>query len=232
VAARGSRERYPSRGPTIAPGCGPPRQWWGTDSSRSGADGEVLAANSGDPGGGEKARVSSPDTPTVGFSKRTALNGHERVFRSSVPAHAYIYTQRRYIYVLSETDPRETTLVVGSTQSVISDSDDVTTDSSQIVQVATTTATPRHRSAFRVIAPSVYNRIHLREIKKKKKRNKAKTKVVLPSRSTKPSPPVISVSVLHLRSRNCGFNQSNWIPTSSTCREYFAATGGLRNYSR
>lgn len=46
----------------------------------------------GDPrGGGEKARVSSPDTPTVGFSKRTALNGHERVFRSSVPAHAYIY---------------------------------------------------------------------------------------------------------------------------------------------
>jgi len=91
---------------------------------------------------------------------------------------------------------------------VISDSDDVTTDSSQIVrQVATTTATPRHRSAFRVITPSVYNRIHLRKIKKKKKRNKAKTKVVLPSRSTKPSP-VISVSVLHLRSRNCGFNQS------------------------
>lgn len=49
-----------------------------------------LAANSGGPGGREKARVSSRETPTVGFSKRTAFNGHERVFRSSVPAHAYI----------------------------------------------------------------------------------------------------------------------------------------------
>lgn len=73
---------------------------------------EKLAANSGEPHGGEKARVSSPDTPTVGFSKRTALNGHERVFRSSVPAHAYIYVTGD-IYVLSETDPRETTLSSG-----------------------------------------------------------------------------------------------------------------------
>ncbi|KAH0955179.1 hypothetical protein HN011_010032, partial [Eciton burchellii] len=41
----------------------------------------------------------------------------------------------------------------------------------------------------------------------------------------------VSVSVLHLRSRNCGFNQSSWIPTSSTCRDYIAATGGLKNFS-
>lgn len=47
---------------------------------------------------GGKARVSSRDTPGVEFSKRTALNSHERVFRSSVPAHCiYIYV---YIYTL------------------------------------------------------------------------------------------------------------------------------------
>lgn len=55
---------------------------------------EKLAANSGGSGSGEKARVSSRGTPSIGFSKRTALNSHERVFRSSVPARTYI---RQYI---------------------------------------------------------------------------------------------------------------------------------------
>lgn len=111
---------------------------------------------------------------------------------------------------------------------MIGDRDDVTTNSSQIVQQQ---QLPRHKSAFRLLHyPS--NIAFIPATKKKKRYGK---KVVPSSRSAKPSPflpPVISVSVLHLHSRNCGFNQSNWIPTSSTCRDYFAATGGLRNYSR
>ncbi|KYN33733.1 hypothetical protein ALC56_11991 [Trachymyrmex septentrionalis] len=92
----------------------------------------AKVSGEGGGGAGEKARVSSPDTPTVGFSKRTALNGHERVFRSSVPAHAYIYiyTHVTAIYIYMCNYPRLTRekqhSSSGVTQSVIGD--DVTTN--------------------------------------------------------------------------------------------------------
>lgn len=87
--------------PTIIPGCGSRfLVVEGHDSGAGSNGGEACRQRVAD--GGGKARVSSRDTPGVEFSKRTALNGHERVFRSSVPAHAYIC-----IYV-PETDPKET----------------------------------------------------------------------------------------------------------------------------
>lgn len=80
--------------PSIIPGCGSGIL---VVEKRGGGDkcsgGEACRQRVAD--GGGKARVSSRDTPGVEFSKRTALNGHERVFRSSVPAHAYIYV---YMY--------------------------------------------------------------------------------------------------------------------------------------
>lgn len=76
--------------PTTIPGCG--SRFLVVEGRGGGAGsngGEACRQRVA--GGGGKARVSSRDTPGVEFSKRTALNGHERVFRSSVPAHAYIY---------------------------------------------------------------------------------------------------------------------------------------------
>lgn len=81
--------------PTTIPGCG--SRFLVVEGRGGGAGsngGEACRQRVA--GGGGKARVSSRDTPGVEFSKRTALNGHERVFRSSVPAHAYIYI---YVYM-------------------------------------------------------------------------------------------------------------------------------------
>lgn len=90
--------------------------------------GKCLAANSGDPRvvGRKRGLAARTRQPSDSVSER--LSTATNVFFVLRFPRMHIYTVYGDIYVPSETDPRETTLVVGSTQSVIGDRDDVTTD--------------------------------------------------------------------------------------------------------